>query len=654
MTTFSPAVFAAPPFAEYRALAPLLGAGPTFPTFEIVDAALSSFAAVRFVAPLPRRRRGAPVVADDLYDARIVRRGEVPTRTCWHDLANALVWARFPLSKRALHARQLRAITQRLAPDATQLPGARTAEQDALAMLDEGGLLVVPTAGAPAGSDAETLRVLCQTGRARVHVFGHALLEHVAEQRSGDILAAVVRLDALVPPDEALSSLLSSSKFPERRGDLGSLWLQDALREAKASLRRGRAASLLRHRMADAPSSSRKSPLNSTRLDQTRAVASDPSSSTVRRRVGVFLITSGEDTGRVIRVPHGAVVSFGRSHECTVQLPDEGLSRIHSRCLRLGEAYMLDDNKSTNGTYVNGRKITSATQLADGDAVGLGRATKLRFTIMDEGEAETLEEIYLARRSGKSALITADLEQDLAQAREFQQRLLRQHPMLPGVEIDVLYQPVDQVGGDVYQMHVLSDGSLRMFVADAVGHGVQASLTTMLIVSEYEATRHIQSPAAALAALNEALVTKFAHARVQFTAACVDVRFREREIVFAAAGHPAPCVVRAGVFEELEAVGPILGIVPGISMSESTVDLADGDHLLLFTDGCTEVFDGSDVFGDEGLQRTALSAISSNRKISEAVAAALMSFSRGKPLADDATLLAVSFRSVGETVRADV
>ncbi|MCC6647195.1 MAG: SpoIIE family protein phosphatase [Polyangiaceae bacterium] len=377
---------------------------------------------------------------------------------------------------------------------------------------------------------------------------------------------------------------------------------------------------------------------------------SDPSSSSVRRRVGVFLITSGADTGRVVRVPHGAVVSFGRSHDCTVQLPDEGLSRLHSRCLRLGEAYMLDDNRSTNGTYVNGRRISSATQLVDGDAVGLGRATKLRFTIMDEGEAETLEELYLARRSGKSALITADLEQDLAQAREFQQRLLRQHPDLPGVEIDVLYQPVDQVGGDVYQLHVLSDGSLRVFVADAVGHGVQASLTTMLIVSEYEATRHLRSPAAALAALNGALVAKFAHARVQFTAACVDVRFREREIVFAAAGHPPPCVVRAGVFEELEASGPILGVVDDLVVPEATVDLAEGDHLLVFTDGCTEVFDGARVYGEEGLSRTARDAIAAREKVSDAVAAALSEFTRGKPLADDATLLCIALRTLATTV----
>lgn len=646
---FDPSVLDAPAFSGVRAHAARIGPGPAWPTHEQIDRALSPLAGVRFVAPLPRRRRRAPIDAAALYDARIVERGEVPTRDGWHDLANALVWSAFPRSKRALHGRQLRAITARLPPGATAFHGARTDEQDALAMLDEGGLIVSSDLAPPreAGDLARSLRA----GAATVHVFGHALLEHVALQRQADVLAAVAWVRG-ADVDRALAERLASGEFPRSRADLGSAWLSEAWASSKPALRQRRPASLLRHRMADAPPPSRKSPLNATRLDQTRAATSDRCPPGAGRRVGVFIVTSGVETGRVVRVPHGAVISFGRSQECDVQLPDEGLSRLHSRCLRLGDAYMLDDNRSTNGTYVNGARISSATQLADGDAVGLGRATKLRFTVMDELEAETLEEIYVARRAGKSALITADLEQDLAQAREFQQRLLRQHPELPGVDIDVLYQPVDQVGGDVYQLHVLADGSLRVFVADAVGHGVQASLTTMLIVSEYEATRHLRSPAAALVTLNDALVAKFPHARIQFTAACVDVRFRERELVFAAAGHPAPCVVRAGVFEELDASGPLLGLVPEISVPEGTVDLAEGDRLLVFTDGCTEVFDGQAAFGDEGLARTTLEAISARQPLSSALAAALARFSRGRPLPDDATLLSVAVRSLGATVPA--
>jgi hypothetical protein len=72
-----------------------------------------------------------------MYDAQIVA-GRVPTRTgSWHDFLNALVWASFPLAKRALHAKQ-HALVVANGPSAA----CRTPELDALAMIDEGGIVV--------------------------------------------------------------------------------------------------------------------------------------------------------------------------------------------------------------------------------------------------------------------------------------------------------------------------------------------------------------------------------------------------------------------------------------------------------------------------------------------------------------------------------
>ena len=118
--------------------------------------------AMKFVAAPPRRRRPAgPVEREELYDAVIVRRRAVPTRPrMWHDYLNALVWATFPRAKLALHTRQHAAIEAWLPPGATQLPNARTRELDALALVDEGGVLIVEV-------EATTVPV----------VFGHAIYE---------------------------------------------------------------------------------------------------------------------------------------------------------------------------------------------------------------------------------------------------------------------------------------------------------------------------------------------------------------------------------------------------------------------------------------------------------------------------------------------
>jgi hypothetical protein len=137
---------------------------------------------VRFVAAVPRPRRKRRREAVDvraLYDARITLDGVVPTRArSWHDFMNALVWGTFPRAKRALHARQHRAISARIVPGARTLPPARTRELDALAILDEGGVLVLgPEPGAPA------------------IVFGHAIYESLALGIPPAVVAAIA-LDA--------------------------------------------------------------------------------------------------------------------------------------------------------------------------------------------------------------------------------------------------------------------------------------------------------------------------------------------------------------------------------------------------------------------------------------------------------------------------
>jgi len=136
---------------------------------------------VRFVVAAPRpRRRGRRKDAVDprtLYDARITLDGVVPSRPgSWHDLMNALVWGTFPRAKRALHARQHRAVSERIEPGARTLPPSRTRELDALALLDEGGV-VLPARGA--GDPARPI------------IFGHAIYESLARGIAPAVVAAI-------------------------------------------------------------------------------------------------------------------------------------------------------------------------------------------------------------------------------------------------------------------------------------------------------------------------------------------------------------------------------------------------------------------------------------------------------------------------------
>jgi hypothetical protein len=156
---------------------------------------------VRFAPPEPRprrHRRRSPLDPRQLYDGRIELEREVPClRSSYHDLLNVLAWAAIPRAKRALHARQFRALSAWLPGSSAQLPNRRTREQDALALFDEGGSVLVLSGelGARLSSVPEGTLAISHTG-ARLVLFGHALMEHVCFE------AAHVRSAALLLPLE--------------------------------------------------------------------------------------------------------------------------------------------------------------------------------------------------------------------------------------------------------------------------------------------------------------------------------------------------------------------------------------------------------------------------------------------------------------------
>lgn len=67
-------------------------------------------------------------------------------------------------------------------------------------------------------------------------------------------------------------------------------------------------------------------------------------------------------------------VIIGRADKCSLVLDDTYVSQVHARIFRRGDSYMIEDMGSTNGTYVNRRRITAAAELQRGDQVKIGKA----------------------------------------------------------------------------------------------------------------------------------------------------------------------------------------------------------------------------------------------------------------------------------------
>jgi hypothetical protein len=73
-------------------------------------------------------------------------------------------------------------------------------------------------------------------------------------------------------------------------------------------------------------------------------------------------------------------VTLGRLPECELALADAGVSRRHAEVRRGADnTWLVTDLGSTNGTKVNGLRISSPRQLADGDEIAIG-STRIRFS----------------------------------------------------------------------------------------------------------------------------------------------------------------------------------------------------------------------------------------------------------------------------------
>jgi hypothetical protein len=81
--------------------------------------------------------------------------------------------------------------------------------------------------------------------------------------------------------------------------------------------------------------------------------------------------------GREHQLGSSPITVIGRSSECDIVVGDPNVSRRHAEVRKLGRGYSLVDLGSTNGTEVNGQRVTE-TSLMNGDVIGVG-TTQITF-----------------------------------------------------------------------------------------------------------------------------------------------------------------------------------------------------------------------------------------------------------------------------------
>jgi sigma-B regulation protein RsbU (phosphoserine phosphatase) len=178
---------------------------------------------------------------------------------------------------------------------------------------------------------------------------------------------------------------------------------------------------------------------------------------------------------------------------------------------------------------------------------------------------------------------------ELAAARSVQELLIPvEKPVTPGFEVDSVYTPANEVGGDFFHVQMLTGGAMLAVIGDVAGKGLKAAMNVSLLMGALRRTEE-HSPAKILESLNGVLVGADG-----FTT-CQAVWFGANgEVVLASAGHLPPYLNS----QEVNVPGGLpLGVLPDVRYDEVKLYLHPGDRLLLLSDGVVEARKSGELFG---------------------------------------------------------
>jgi serine phosphatase RsbU (regulator of sigma subunit) len=217
-------------------------------------------------------------------------------------------------------------------------------------------------------------------------------------------------------------------------------------------------------------------------------------------------------------------------------------------------------------------------------------------------------------------------------------------PVFPGYEFFSFYRAANHIGGDYYDYVGLPQGRLAVVVADVVGHGVAAAMLMAKLSAEVRFCLASEpDPATAVTMLNQRLCQLDLNRFVTLVMVVLDPHTHQAAIINA--GHMAPLYRRAsGALEEpskAEAGIPI-GIADGMKFAKTTITLAPGESLTLYTDGLNEATDSAHKqYTIERLKGNVKAAGNSPREIGQLLVDGVQSHLAGGSQDDDMCLVVI-------------
>jgi sigma-B regulation protein RsbU (phosphoserine phosphatase) len=241
----------------------------------------------------------------------------------------------------------------------------------------------------------------------------------------------------------------------------------------------------------------------------------------------------------------------------------------------------------------------------------------------------------------------AQLERDMAMAREVQLRLLPQAaPEMANAEMAVRFLPARTIGGDLYDFVDYGPGRTAIVLGDVSGKAAPAALFAALVSGNLRsAAQQRPEPAAMLTLLNDALQERKLESQyVTMLFALWNDESRLLQVANSGAVQPVFC--RSGQPETVRAEGFPLGMFANASYEELAVATEPGDVVLFVSDG---ILDAENAEGEMYGQERLSSLLCSRREqpalqIADAILADVSRFQGEQERFDDETIIVVKVR----------
>ncbi len=196
--------------------------------------------------------------------------------------------------------------------------------------------------------------------------------------------------------------------------------------------------------------------------------------------------------------------------------------------------------------------------------------------------------VHLRIRETNRALV-AQQRARLNQLHEAQQAILVRSEDLPEAHFAVYYKPLEEAGGDCYDVLALGAGIFGYFVADISGHGLSAAFLTSAVKA---LLRQYSGPMFSLEDTMrgvDSVMSQMMGEEQYLTACYARLNPQTRRLSVISAGHPPLIVVnRAGVPRTVELDSDPLGIFGGAILQRTDIKVAGGDRFYMYSDGLIE------------------------------------------------------------------